>query len=138
MQAKLGEMVIVTGYCTKDAELKYVGESQKPLTVFSMSVGKRQDTTTIFVDCKAWQSLAYRASGIHKGDSVFAVGRLSEREYNGKTYTDISLEYYDFIPKETAPEDVIPVPTSATAPNGKPLPSGVIFEEDKSEAELPF
>ena len=48
MQVNFGGAVCVAGTCTKDAELKYVGEKQTPMCTFSLAVGKRQDTTTIF------------------------------------------------------------------------------------------
>ena len=76
MQVNFGGAVCVAGTCTKDAELKYVGEKKTPMCTFSLAVGKRQDTTTIFANCKAWRSLAVQASQVHKGDSVFAVGTV--------------------------------------------------------------
>ena len=89
----------VAGTCTKDAELKYVGEKQTPMCTFSLAVGKRQDTTTIFANCKAWRSLAVQASQVHKGDSVFAVGKIEENEYQGKTYKNLVMDYFGIQPK---------------------------------------
>ena len=99
MQVNFGGAVCVAGTCTKDAELKYVGEKQTPMCTFSLAVGKRQDTTTIFANCKAWRSLAVQASQVHKGDSVFAVGEIEENEYNGKTYRTLSWIISAFSPK---------------------------------------
>ena len=99
MQVNFGGAVCVAGTCTKDAELKYVGEKQTPMCTFSLTVGKRQDTTTIFANCKAWRSLAVQASQVHKGDSVFAVGEIEENEYNGKTYKNLVMDYFGIQPK---------------------------------------
>ena len=99
MQGNLGDAVSVAGICTKDAELKYVGEKQTPMCTFSLAVGKRQDTTTIFANCKAWRSLAVQASQVHKGDSVFAVGTIEENEYQGKTYKNLVMDYFGIQPK---------------------------------------
>ena len=99
MQGNLGDAVSVAGICTKDAELKYVGEKKTPMCTFSLAVGKRQDTTTIFANCKAWRSLAVQASQVHKGDSVFAVGTIEENEYNGKTYKNLVMDYFGIQPK---------------------------------------
>ena len=99
MQGNLGDAVSVAGICTKDAELKYVGEKKTPMCTFSLAVGKRQDTTTIFANCKAWRSLAVQASQVHKGDSVFAVGEIEENEYNGKTYKNLVMDYFGIQPK---------------------------------------
>ena len=99
MQVNFGGAVCVAGTCTKDAELKYVGEKQTPMCTFSLAVGKRQDTTTIFANCKAWRSLAVQASQVHKGDSVFVVGTIEENEYNGKTYKNLIMDYFGIQPK---------------------------------------
>ena len=99
MQVNFGGAVCVAGTCTKDAELKYVGEKKTPMCTFSLAVGKRQDTTTIFANCKAWRSLAVQASQVHKGDSVFAVGTIEENEYNGKTYKNLVMDYFGVQPK---------------------------------------
>ena len=99
MQVNFGGAVCVAGTCTKDAELKYVGEKKTPMCTFSLAVGNRQDTTTIFANCKAWRSLAVQASQVHKGDSVFAVGEIEENEYNGKTYKNLVMDYFGIQPK---------------------------------------
>ena len=69
------------------------------MCTLSLAVGKRQDTTTIFANCKAWRSLAVQASQVHKGDSVFAVGTIEENEYQGKTYKNLVMDYFGIQPK---------------------------------------
>ena len=93
---------ICTGIATKDAELKCVGEKQSALCTFSLACGKRPDTTTIFANCKAWRGVAELAATIRKGDSVCCVGKIEEREYNGKTYSTLVCEWLN-VAKLTAP-----------------------------------
>ena len=94
MQAKLSDNTcIVQGICTKEAETFIRGEKNIHITQFSLAVGKRKDTTTIFVNCKAFGRLADRISGIQKGDSVLCVGRVESREYKGKTYSDLICDW---------------------------------------------
>lgn len=84
---------MAVGNATKDAELKYVGEKQSALTTWSIAAGKRPDETTIFIDCKAWRGAAEYAACILKGDSVCIIGKIEEREYNGKTYSTLVCEW---------------------------------------------
>ena len=132
MQGKIGDSIMVAGKATKDAELKLVGDKQTPLCEFSIATGKRPDTTTIFANCKVWSSLARYAQPIRKGDTVVAVGKIESREYNGKTYSDLVVEWLDYIPRER---------DEHTAPSGKTYHPAVKFEESSeadSENDLPF
>ena len=129
MQTKLGESVLVVGKCVKDAEYKRVGSKDSPVTSFSLNVGKRQDTTTIFVNCKAWYALAEYSKQICKGDAVIVIGHTESREYNGKTYTDLIAEWINFV-SDTEPAEL--------SPSGVPYPKGAVFEETDSKEPLPF
>lgn len=96
IQKLSGGYFLVVGNATKDAELRHVGEKEYVLTGFSLAAGKREDTTTIFVNCKAWRRLGEYAAGIQKGDAVLCIGREDTNEYNGKTYTDLVCEFVDY------------------------------------------
>jgi single-stranded DNA-binding protein len=103
MQTKFSDgSVGVAGKVTKDAEFKTVGDKQSHITTFSIIAGKRKDTTTIFVNCKAWHGLADYARQIKKGDHVFVIGQIESREYNGKTYEDVNCEWIGVVGKEQA------------------------------------
>ena len=140
MQAKIGESVDVAGKAIKDAEYKRVGSKDSPVVSLSLNVGKRKDTTTIFVNVKAWYGLAEYAKNIHKGDYVRVVGHTEEREYNGKTYTDLIAEWINFVGDD--------VPSAEISPSGKPYPAGVKVESDSKntafseldngDGDLPF
>lgn len=136
MQAKIGESVLVVGKAIKDAEFKIVGAKDSPICSLSLNVGKRQDTTTIFANVKAWYSLAEYSRHICKGDAVIAIGHTESREYNGKTYTDLVAEWINFVGDGEASAVI---PTGEVAPSGKAYPPSVKFEEvTGSESDLPF
>ncbi len=84
---------ICNGNATKDAEMKLVGEKQSAMTTFSLACGKRPDESTIFANCKAWRGVAELAANIAKGDAVCCIGKIEEREYNGKTYSTLVCEW---------------------------------------------
>ena len=56
--------VLIAGTVVRDAEIKLVGEKQSALLKFGVAIGKRQDTTTIFVNCVCWRSLATSLVGV--------------------------------------------------------------------------
>jgi hypothetical protein len=95
-QVKIGELVVVVGTATKDAECKYVGDKKTAMTTFGVAVGKNASQQTIYANCKAWRRLAEYAAGIRKGDAVMAVGQIEEREYNGKTYKTLNCDWLNY------------------------------------------
>ena len=123
--------VLASGTATKDAECKRVGEKQTVLTSFSIAAGKREDTTTIFVNCKAWRRLGEYASCIRKGDAVLCVGQIDTHEYNGKTYNDLVCEYVGHTGASFgAVPPAAPPPEAASAPAFSDL--------DGDDTDLPF
>jgi single-stranded DNA-binding protein len=93
MQAKLGNGVIAAGRATKDADMRYVGNNSTPLATFSLAVGTKE--TPVYIDCKAWSSLAKMAMDIHKGDCLCVIGTIEERESNGKMYKSLVCEWFN-------------------------------------------
>lgn len=94
MQCKFPDgSVGVAGRVTKDAEMKYIGDKGTAKLTFGIAAGKRQDTTTIFVNCVAWRTLAEQLNGLKKGDSFCGVGIIKTSDYNGKTYKDLELDW---------------------------------------------
>ena len=88
---------MVVGYVPKDAELKKVGQNNSSKTSFSIKAsektlpdGKKEAQWT---NCVAWHEMARICAGFKKGDVVMAVGRIESREYNGKTYKDLVVEF---------------------------------------------
>lgn len=136
-----GEHWILTGTATRDAERKNVGEKQTALCKWGMAIGKRPDTTTIFCDCAAWRSLGEYAALIRKGDAVCAIGKIEEREYNGKTYKTFNCEWLNIA------KTLVPPTATASRPldelsrfpqvHEKAPPKDMFSEEDNGQ-ELPF
>jgi hypothetical protein len=89
---------LIQGTATKNATLKVVGEKAYEVAEFSLAVGKAQDTTPVYANCKAWGRLAQYAAAIGKGDNVFALAKKTERTYNGKAYTDYVCDYLNVMP----------------------------------------
>ena len=126
MQNKFNDgSVLVVGTVTKDAETKYVGAKNSCVTTFSLIAGQNKDTTKIFVNCKAWFHLAEYASGIQKGDSVCIIGKVEEREYNGKTYKTLVADWLSFNSKS--------LKTGHTTQQSFETPKQSDFEEVETE-----
>ena len=141
MQCKFSDgSVMVQGICTKDAEFAIRGEKNTRITTFSLAVGKNKDTTTIFANCKAFGKLADIAAGVHKGDSVLAVGRTQSREYNGKTYTDLMCDWIGYagmlceLPAAPAPSSA---PSHPAPTYGQQIDLRD-YSADDSDDDLPF
>lgn len=100
----------VEGRIGKDAETKTIGDT----TVTSFSIassfyagkgkgetynGKTSDYATQWVDVSVWgkrgESLREKA---RKGSMVVALGELTTREHNGKTYLQIKAEHVRVMP----------------------------------------
>lgn len=93
MQTKLGDgSIMICGGCSKDAELKLVGEKQSRKCSVGVAVGKRDGETT-WVNVEAWHNLASLLCVARKGDPVFVIGHIETNEYNGKTYKNLVAEY---------------------------------------------
>lgn len=99
MQTKLGDgSVMVCGGCAQDAELRYVGDDGKRMCWVGLAVGKRpvegqNKPETIWCNVVAWHDVAGVLAQARKRDVVLVIGRLKNREYEGKTYTDLVAEY---------------------------------------------
>lgn len=133
---KLGKDLFgVAGDVSRSAELKNT-RGGNVLCSFSVFAGKREDGSKIYISCKAWGPLAGYCSDLQKGDPVFCVGRTEQREYDGKTYTDLILDWCNSPMLATAAE-APPLPAASTA-SSEAL--SVEFEEvdDEDSGELPF
>lgn len=84
---------LIAGTVSRDAEVKFVGEKQNLLCEFSVFCGKKPNGDKIYVHCKAWKDLGGVLSELCQGDAFAGIGRLKTREYNGKTYSDLDLDW---------------------------------------------
>lgn len=131
MQARMPDgSVIVAGTCGRDGECKLIGEKQTPKATVSVAVGKREDAngekTTVWANVVAWRGLADVLAGARKGDAILAIGRVSTREYNGKTYSNLNADFVSIAS--------IAQQAQQPAPQGDPMTGLEEVEDD----ELPF
>ena len=82
----------------------FAGRTIKDGSLYTTNIGKeigsvdviayhRKDSTAAFLTIKGWGPMARQVSKLSKGDPVLAAGRLENREYNGKTYTDLTADF---------------------------------------------
>ena len=126
---------IVCGFVPKDAEMKTT-QTGKTLTTWSVKVGEKPSAVegergeAIWVSCQAWHDEARVASSRKKGDIALCVGKLQEREYEGKKYKNLVCE---FIIKQGA------APTAPATSNVSETANSLSeYEEILSDGEAPF
>lgn len=83
----------VIGNIGNDAELKTIG-SGKQVANFSVAAKNgRKDETPAWVRCAVWGERASKLSQyLTKGKSVTAMGVLTRREHEGKTYLELDVQ----------------------------------------------
>jgi hypothetical protein len=118
----------IFGKATKDGEVKKTGTGKNIASVSVKAYGKK-DGGAEFVTVKAWDGPFLKPIGnTEKGDAMMACGRLEEREYNGKTYVDMIVDYYMRVPAN-----------GDSAENFGALSERVSsFNESDDDGELPF
>lgn len=127
---------IICGFVPSDSALRTT-QSGKSLCKWSVKVGEvgsGEEREAKWVNCQAWQKAAQAASRIRKGDTVLAVGRIEENEYNGKTYKNLVCEFVSVMPYAAEPdrEDKPDEPYTADVGNLSQ------FEEILGDGDVPF
>lgn len=119
---------LLQGRAIKDGETSPVnGKEHSRVSVVALETEQGE---TIFVTLNGWRERTPDVAAVRKGDAVFAIGTLSTREYNGKTYYDLDANFC--ITSGTGRGITRGVDVLAEALGGEPA---VIEEED---ATLPF
>lgn len=114
----------IFGKAVKDGEVRAVSGGKNVASV-SVKACNKKDGSAEFVTVKAWDGPFLKAIGnTQKGDAMMACGRLNTREYGGKTYVDLMVDYYMYIPENGGIEMV----TDAIK----------TFNANNEESELPF
>ena len=122
---------LATGTLSRDAKFQYVGDKQTPKTSFSLIAGKRKDTTTIFLDCDCWRSLALATAHGAKGDCAAVIGRIEERDWNGKIYKNLVCEWANIAAEASEAVLSAPLPDVAKAASS-------YTDFDDADGDLPF
>lgn len=109
---------IVCGFVPQDAVLHQT-KTGKTFATWSVKAGEK-DGNPMWVNCKAWGGLSLTAGDIHKGDSVLAVGRIEESEWQGKQYKNLVCEFVS-IARSEMPQSV-PTQAQTQAQTPPPIP----------------
>lgn len=88
LQGRNGSM-IVAGRLIKDPETKKVGAKGWCKTTLVIAESKEEPLITAV----AWYELGDECAKFRKGDRVLVAGTMQSREYNGKTYEDLALDF---------------------------------------------
>jgi single-strand DNA-binding protein len=99
-----GNNFIAVGNLTKDPELRFVKDSNKPFVRFSVAdnyswpsrSGGDRESKVSFIDCIAWGGIAENvANSLSKGDRVIVVGRIDQQSWeteDGERRTKLELD----------------------------------------------
>ncbi len=120
---------LVCGRASRDGEI-HTTKSGKEVGSVSVPAYDKQDGTTSWLTVKGWGHWARLLANARKGDSVFAVGRVESRDYEGKTYNDLVVDYA-CVSASTAGQ------ASAQSSYAAPAPTDN-FAEIEDDGELPF
>ena len=127
---------IVAGTCS-EPRFKRVGKENTPRCTIGIAAGQsnelddRGKPKTIWINVTAWRQMAVVLNQARSGDSVLAIGKLHQHEYEGKQYKDIQAVYVNVSQPDFYDAYSAPTPAAAEPPEMTELP-----EED--EGELPF
>jgi single-stranded DNA-binding protein len=122
---------MVCAKAARDGEYKAF-DSGKTKGSVCVKAKESADGTPMWVDVSAWGHEAAIPAGAKKGDPIFAIGQLREREYNGKKYYDLNADFLSVAGSSTGTP---PKPPHSAAPAASTGDFAEIGEED---GELPF
>ena len=125
---------LFSGPISQDGELRTT-QGGKTYATASVRAFNRKDGTAVFMTLKTFsESLTGLVSNLRKGDRVLACGVVENREYNGKQYTDMLLDF--LLTSDTAPVSAVQS-ANRSALEGRMEASG--FDPiDGEDGELPF
>ena len=131
---KQKETGLFAGLVSQDGELKQT-QNGKEFGSASVRAFNRKDGTAAFMTIKSFGDYARLIANLRKGDHILCAGVVESREYNGKTYTDMLVDFL-------MASDSIPVTASTPAENraalSKRMDSAGFAEAPEEDAELPF
>lgn len=85
------DVYLLQGRAIRDGEIAPVnGKDHSRVCVAAM---EKEDGTTMFVTVNGWRDRTPDIAAVRKNGSVLAVGTMSSREYNGKTYWDMDANF---------------------------------------------
>ena len=89
---KQKETGLFAGLVSQDGELKHT-QSGKEFGSASVRAFNRKDGTAAFMTIKSFGDDSRLIANLRKGDRILCAGTVESREYNGKTYTDMLVDF---------------------------------------------
>ena len=106
-QGESRETGLYAGLVSQDGELKQT-QNGKEFGSASVRAFNRKDGTAAFMTIKSFGDYSRLIANLRKGDRILCAGTVESREYNGKTYTDMLVDFMmtsDTIPAASAPAE---------------------------------
>ena len=133
-QGESRETGLYAGLVSQDGELKQT-QNGKEFGSASVRAFNRKDGTAAFMTIKSFGDYSRLIANLRKGDRILCAGTVESREYNGKTYTDMLVDFMmtsDTIPAASAPAE------NRAALTRRMESAGFAEITPEEDAELPF
>ena len=130
---KQKETGLFAGLVSQDGELKQT-QNGKEFGSASVRAFNRKDGTAAFMTIKSFGDYSRLISNLRKGDRILCAGVVESREYNGKTYTDMLVDF--LMASDAMP--AAPSPAENRAALTKRMDSAGFTDASEDLADLPF
>lgn len=133
-QGESRETGLFAGLVSQDGDLKQT-QNGKEFGSASVRAFNRKDGTAAFMTIKSFGDYSRLIANLRKGDRILCAGTVESREYNGKTYTDMLVDFMmtsDTIPAASAPAE------NRAALTQRMESAGFAEITPEENAELPF
>ena len=133
-QGESRETGLFAGLVSQDGELKRT-QNGKEFGSASVRAFNRKDGTAAFMTIKSFGDYSRLIANLRKGDRILCAGTVESREYNGKTYTYMLVDFMmtsDTIPAASAPAE------NRAALTQRMESAGFAEITQEENAELPF
>ena len=127
------ETGLFAGLVSQDGELKRT-QNGKEFGSASIRAFNRKDGTAAFMTIKSFGDYSRLIANLRKGDHILCAGIVESREYNGKTYTDMMVDF--IMASDTMPAATSPAENRAELT--KRMDSAGFSEMMDGDSELPF
>ena len=131
------KVYLVCGKACKDGSFRKFDSGKEKGSVPVKGI-ENEDGTATWVDITGWGADAKGPAAANKGDYILAIGRLGSREYNGKTYHDLTADYFAI---SGGAKGRVPHPADSPAPAGTAVDvhaDEFADDADLELGELPF
>lgn len=133
---KQKETGLFAGLVSQDGELKQT-QNGKEFGSASVRAFNRKDGTAAFMTIKSFGDYSRLIANLRKGDHILCAGVIDIREYNGKTYTDMLVDF--LMASDAMPAETVTSPAENREALNKRMDSAGFSEiTPEEDAELPF